>query len=269
MAEREGFWQNLKKRLKAMAISSWLNISIAIFVLLVSIKSCSIAEHANNISEKAAARAEQANNLSDTANKSSDTANKTSLDSNRLSAEANKIAKEVFDIQNTPRLFAYIVVPSYVGVVADRTDEVVTMAIIVSNNSNAFAYNVEVDVIFADGSGRMISFNEQQKKIPAPRLFKDRLTPGEPWVIKISPSTYPNAKENYTSGKTKCKAKIQVMWKGVKGEEYKFINLEELRFSRVEDKQITEFFWFDSLNNYSSIDNSKDVDKNWGLSFNY
>ncbi|MDP3732686.1 MAG: hypothetical protein Q8R31_06695 [Candidatus Omnitrophota bacterium] len=245
----------LKPRLKRMALSSWIAIGIATLGLIVSVRSC-------NISGAGLNKAEEANRLSNTANG-------VSVEANSLSREANKIAKEVFDIQNTPRLFAFIASPSYAGSVPNRTDEIVSVPIVISNNSNAFAYNVEVDVIFADGTGKVISLNEQEKKIPAPAIFKDRLTPSEQWVIGTFPSTFPGARESYILGKSKCKAKLQVKWKGAKGEKYKFINLEELKFARITDKVVTEYFWFDSLNNYSSIDDPKEVDKNWGMNINY
>lgn len=185
--------------------------------------------------------------------------------------KAYQLSKEVFEIQNTPRLSAQIFGESYVGPMEGRIDEVVTTPIAVFNNSDAFAHKVTLDLLIADGTGREVSLNEYFRSVNAPIMYKERLSPREQWLI-LPPkamSSPGNSKELYATGKLNFKAKLQLTWTDAKGNEYKFVNLEKLKYVRVEDETVVEGFWFDSIKTYNSIDNKEDLERNWGLNFNY
>lgn len=185
--------------------------------------------------------------------------------------KAYQLSKEVFKIQNTPLLSAQIFGESYVGPMKGRINEVVTTPIAVFNNSNAFAHKVTLDLLIADGTRREVSLNEYFKSVNAPIMYKERLSPREQWLI-LPPkamSSPANSKELYATGKLNFKAKLQLTWTDTKGNEYKFVNLEKLKYVRVEDETVVETFWFNSSKTYNSVDNKEELERNWGLNFNY
>jgi len=188
-----------------------------------------------------------------------------------VAMEANRLSKEVFDIQNTPRLSAQIFGETYVGPMEGRIDEVVTIPVAVFNNSDAFAHKVTLDLLIADGEERKFSLNDYFESVNAPLMYKERLSPREQWLI-LPPkaiSAAANSKELYSTGKRKFKAKLQLTWEDAKGNEFKFINLEELQYMCIEDEKKVEAFWFDSKKTCNSIDNKEEIKEGWGLSFDY
>ena len=188
-----------------------------------------------------------------------------------LSIISNNRSSDIFKIQNTPRLSAQIFGNSFVGRIPNRIDEVVTIPMVVFNNSDTFAYNVTLDLIIDDGTGRKVSFNEYTKTINAPMLFyKDRLSPREQLLISSKAMSSPNdSKELYSTGKLKFKAKLVLSWSDVKGRSYKFINLEELKYVYVVDEVKTEGFWFDSKKTIDTLTDKREVEKYSGLNFDY
>ena len=193
--------------------------------------------------------------------------------SQRTADNSYELSQEIYEIQYIPKLTAQIYGQSYVGPIQGRIDEVVTIPIIVSNNSDAFAHNIILDLLISDGTGREISLNDYFKSENLPIMYKDRLAPGEQWLMLSSKakalSAPVNAKEIYASGSKKFKAKLQLSWKDAKGKNYRFINLEELKYAVIEDEVVYESFWFESKEVYNSRDNNEGLEKNWGLNFNY
>ncbi len=252
----------LRDKWSRMTLANKVGIFISLASLCVATRSCFISNGANRI-------AMQSNQLSDTANRLSDTANKHSIMANQLAQKANDIAEEVSNIQNIPRLSAQVV-EANVGRIEGRMDDVVLMLINVYNNSNAFAHAVELDVIISDGTGRVASLNEDAKQKNLPIIYRESLGPGDYLIFLVKPSTFPNARGNYSSGKNIFKAKLQLSWKGPKNNvEYRYLNLMELKYFFIEEQKTIEGFWFDSKNAYNSIDNNKELEENWGLNFIY
>lgn len=192
-----------------------------------------------------------------------------------ISAKAYWLSADTFKIQHTPRLTAQLTGESYVGLMPPRVDEVVTIPIIISNNSNAFAYDVTIDLLISDGTGREVSLNDYFKGQNLPIMRKDRMTPSEQWImIPGKAMSAPNSsKELYSTGKLKFKAKLQLEWKDVRGKKYRFINLGELKFVRIKDGERTdESFLIDSKATYASYIGKidiKNLEKYWGMNFNY
>ena len=192
-----------------------------------------------------------------------------------ISVRACSRSDEIFKIQNTPRLSAQLSGESYVGSMPPRIDEVVTVPIIVSNNSDAFAYDVIIDLLISDGTGREVSLNDYFRSVNVPIMYKERMIPREQWIM-IPPkamSAPNNSRELYSTGKLTFKAKLQLGWKDVKGKKYKFVNLGELKYAHIKDgERSIESFWIDSKATYASYtskDDKKNLDKNWGMNFNY
>ena len=102
-------------------------------------------------------------------------------------------------------------------------------------------------------------------------MGKKRLVPREQWFM-LPPkaiSAPVNSKELYSTDKLKFKAKLQLTWKDIKGQQYKFVDLEELRYVKVIDETITEVFLFEPIKAFDVINNPKELEENWGLKFNY
>jgi len=154
-----------------------------------------------------------------------------------------------------------------------RVDEVVTVPIVISNNSNAYAHDIVVDLLISDGTGRKVSLNDYFRENNIPIRRRVRMTPGEQWTISSVAMSSPNdSRELYASGTLKFKAKLQLEWKDVNGKQYRFINLGELKFTRIKDgDNIIETFWIDSTATYASINKNdrKKLDKYWGMDFDY
>ncbi len=240
-------WSKMRITTKAACITAVISAIVSLIGIVVN--SCSMKE-SNGKAEKANLLASEANLLAE---------------------KAYLLAKEVFEIQNTPRLSTQVFGQSYVGPLKGRIDEVVTIPIAVYNNSDTFAYKVNLDLLISDGTGREVSLNEYFKSVNAPMMYKESLSPREQWLI-LPPkamSSPANSKELYSSGKLEFKAKLQLTWKDVKGKEYKFVNLAKLQYVCIEDETKQEAFWFDSKGAYSSIEDRDEVEKHWGLKFNY
>ncbi len=192
-----------------------------------------------------------------------------------ISVRACSRSDEVFEIQNIPRLSAQLSGESYVGTMPPRVDEVVTVPIIVSNNSDAFAYDVIIDLLISDGTGREVSLNDYFKSINVPIMCKERMIPREQWMmIPAKAMSAPNnSRELYSTGNLKFKAKLQLEWKDVKGKKYKFVNLGELKYAHIKDgERSIESFWIDSKATYASYaskEDKKNLEKIWGINFNY
>lgn len=229
----------LKQKIKKMVLSSKISIGIAIAGFILSSLSLYNSCNANKLSSK----------------------------SNDLAKEANQIAKEVFEVQNTPRLSAQILGESYVGPMEGRIDEVVTIPIIVFNNSDTFAHKVTLDLLISDGTGRVVSLNDYFKSINAPIMYMERIIPRGQWPI-IPAKAIPapgNSKLLYSTGQLKFKAKLQLKWEDVKRREYKFVYLAELKYVHIKDEKEIEAFVFEPKGSYSSIDNKNALEKFWGL----
>ncbi len=189
---------------------------------------------------------------------------------NEIASNAGKDVAKVEKVQMTPRLSAQIYGQSDVGKVEGRMDEVVKIPVTVFNNSDAFAYNVVLDLLFSDGTGREVSLNDYFKSINAPIIKIERLAPRDIWILpNFIPSVPNDAKSLYASRKAIFKAKLQLTWQDDSGKKYKYVNLEELKYVSVKDAKSVEGFWFESKGAYSSIDNEKDIENNWGLNFKY
>lgn len=251
------------ERLKGVAISSWINIGISLLALIVAGISCWFA-YTSNIT------ADKANNLSNTANLLANTANNISLQSNNISEKSYQLSEEVFKIQNTPRLAAQIVGEAYVGKWPNRTDEVVAAAVSVLNVSDAFANDVTLDLMFSDGMGRQDSLNNYFKTIGAGTLSILTIGPRMVWTLPPQGISSPaGSRELYSSGKCTFKMKLLITWRDTKGNEYRFVDLERLKYVRVVDKETKEYFIFESAGKYDSIRNQSEVEKYWGLNFDY
>jgi len=178
------------------------------------------------------------------------------------------LAMENFKIQNTPRLTAKSIGRVYAGPIQNRIDEVITVPITVFNNSDAFAYDVVLDLLFSDGTGREVSLNDYFKSVRLPITRKERMKKGEPWSLNFAPSAPNNAKDIYLAGEKKFKIKLQLEWKDAKGRKYKFVELAELTPSESIEG-VSPQFWFESKGSYNSIDDPEEIDNSWGMNFNF
>ncbi len=172
------------------------------------------------------------------------------------------------NIRSVPRLSATASLGTvYVGAMEGRVDDVVSVPMVVFNNSDSFAHDLIVDLLFADGTGREGSLNEYFRSVNAPIISRKRLEKGAVWNVGTRAISAPkNANELYESGKLKFKVKIQVQWKDDIGMSYRFIELAEL----VHVNAIESYgggFWFKSLGSHSSIDEPNEVNRYWGLPF--
>lgn len=185
-----------------------------------------------------------------------------------LSAANLYLYNEVFKIQNTPRLTVKSQGKVYIGRIQGRIDEIVSVPIVISNSSDAFAYDVTLDLLFSDGTGREVSLNDYFKSVRLPIIRKERLNKGETWSLNFTPSGPNNAEQIYLSGEKKFKIKLQLTWRDAKGKEYKFVELAELMPSESIEGTSPQF-WFESRASYSSIDDPKEIDKHWGMNFDF
>jgi hypothetical protein len=181
-----------------------------------------------------------------------------------LSGYATYLHNETYKVQNTPRLTAKSLGGVYVDHIQGREDEVVTVPVTVFNSSDAFAYDVILDLLFSDGTGRKVSLNDYLKSVRMPIIKKERLNKGEMWSLNFSPSAPNDARQMYLSSEKKFKIKLQLQWKDTKGKEYKFVEMAELTPSKSIEG-ISPQFWFESKASYNSVDDPKEITKHWGL----
>ncbi len=157
----------------------------------------------------------------------------------------------------------------HVGPTPGRIDEVVEIPMTVFNNSSLVAYDLVLDVLFSDGTGREAGLNEYFKSIDAPPLGIPRLVGGAEWRVPTPAiSAPPNAKQLYASGKLHFKIKLQLTWKDGAGTEHKFVELASLQYVAARERY-SDAFWFKPVASYNSVENPDELKNQWGLPFKF
>lgn len=154
-----------------------------------------------------------------------------------------------------------------VGKMLGRIDDVVEVPANVSNSSGETAFNLVLDILFSDGTGRKASLNEYLQSVGGPPISLRLLPTDQSWNIPPQAiSAPPNAKALYSSGEREFKVKLQLTWKDASNREHQVLELAKLRYLK-EREGYPGVFWFDSIGSYSSERNQEDLRRHWGLGF--
>ncbi|OGX35202.1 MAG: hypothetical protein A3B73_04425 [Omnitrophica WOR_2 bacterium RIFCSPHIGHO2_02_FULL_63_39] len=179
-----------------------------------------------------------------------------------FSCRADQRATELFKIQHTPRLTVTTGTGAVVvGPMPGRQDPIVEVPMFVFNGSEAFAYDVTLDLLYWDGTGRSGSLNDYFRGIGAPIMQQRTMAKAGLWVVG-SRAISAEKREKYQSRDLQFKVQLQLSWKDAEGKEYRFIELAELKYvPPIEGYQGR--FWFDSKGSYSSLDDPAKVEEYW------
>ena len=156
-----------------------------------------------------------------------------------------------------------------VGKNPGRIDEIVGVPATVLNNTGETIFDLVLDILFSDGTGRQGSLNEYFESVGAPAISFPALPRDQMWTIPQQAISAPNnAKELYASGRREFKVKLQLIWKDGHGHEHRAIELAKLHYLK-EREGYTDAFWFKSYGSYDSGKNREALEKRWGLSFDF
>ena len=170
-----------------------------------------------------------------------------------------------WQIQQVPRLTATASIGEvFVGRSPSRIDDLVSVPMHVFKQNTASAYDVELDLVFADGTGREVSLNDYQRGINAPII--ETKTIGAHWSPGTSFMSAPQH-QRYESGDLRARAKLQLTWKDGEGRQHRFVELSELAQSEVVEGHFGGRFWWKPIASYSSLDGPEKVREHWGLPF--
>ncbi len=160
--------------------------------------------------------------------------------------------------------------PSYVGRAVRRDDEVVCVPIRILNNSNAYALNVEFDVLMRYARGSEVSLNEylRQHSQIVPSL--NRLEPGGKWESgseEFCLSTINGAVEAYRSGREECKVEIDLSWQDIRRRRHALIHVSRLTYALPQENS-GGYFWLREIATYETsrgLLGAWDVKRHFGL----
>lgn len=152
-----------------------------------------------------------------------------------------------------------------VGPMPPREDDIVEVPMAVYNNSEVDAYDLELDLLFSDGTGREGSLNDYLRSVGAPPIQVDKLGKNKVWKIRPQAISAPvRAKNLYSSGKLTFEVQLELDWKDRLGKQYRAVRQGSLKYIEKRDGY-PDTFWFESGPAYSSISDPDKVSEFWGL----
>ena len=182
------------------------------------------------------------------------------------------IAERQYQLQITPHLSVSLSKDSaYVGSgKPTRQDDLICVPITVFNNSDAYALDVEVNLLMSYAKGAEVDLNAYLRKKKRNVVQVERMEKGTQWripqrnmCISVNPSEF------YKSGRETCRVKVQVTWSDSLRRQHRLVHLAELVLAEV-DETVPEHFWFHTVASYSTLGGWKEkwlVNRYWGLPF--
>jgi hypothetical protein len=188
--------------------------------------------------------------------------------------QGNQIANKGYALSITPRLSiatdfraARVLGPS-----GGRKDDVVCIPVTIYNNSNAYALNIDLEILMLFANGQPpLSLNQFQIETNQPTTRISRLEPGKKWEShpdELCLSAASNAAEVYRQGTQQCRIEINLDWEDTQRREHRLVHFAELKYAEPTENT-GGYFWFQPVVLYDTMSgflNWWQINRHWGLS---
>ncbi len=151
----------------------------------------------------------------------------------------------------------------HLGPMKGRADpSVVDVPAVVFNPNHEPIYDLELDMLFSDGTGRRGSLSDYFDNIKAPRIHLEVLDPRSPWTIP-SQGISADLRDRYTSGQP-FRIKLQLTWHDWQGKRHRSLTLGSLQYVQPREGY-PDAFWFRTMASYSDVRQAHQLEQYWGL----